>query len=279
MTSAAASPHAAVEDIELTLLLEGLYRVRGDDFRSHEPSALKPRLLGFMAERALPTLSALQDRVLHDQSTGDALVYALYARPVAMFEHAPFQSALRSVAHDLRSWPAPNIWLPECMSAEEVFSLAILLEEERLYGKSRIFVTHTSNDMLSLAMHGRFTAEMMPAYEENYRRAGGKASLATYCGREGDMFMISPSLRQNIVWAQSDLASDASFNEFQLVLCQRAMKEFGQALRRRSLRIFDDSLSTFGVLSVDPASEPELNTVTGRYKPIAPSLGLYRRLG
>jgi chemotaxis protein methyltransferase CheR len=171
------------------------------------------------------------------------------------------------------------VWLPECSSPEEVFSMAILLEEEGLCERSRIFVTHANQDVVSAAMGAVFPAACMPVYEENYRRAGGQAAFATYCEQHGDAFMISPSLRQNIVWAQSDLASDASFNEFQLVLCRSAMKDFGHALRRRSLRVFDDSLSAFGILSVDPESELELNMVASRYKPIEPSLGLYRRLG
>lgn len=273
------SSRPAVEDIELALLLEGLYCVRGDDFRGYEPAALKPRLRTFMADRDVLTLSALQDRALHEPTTGDALVYALYARPAAMFENAAYQTALRTLTRDLRSWPAPNVWLPECPCAEDVFSLAILLEEEGLYGRSRIFVTHASQDMLTVAMRAAFPAECMPAYEANYRGAGGKASLAAYCERHGDSFMISPSLRQNIVWAQSNLASDASFNEFQLVVGRHAMKAFGNTLRRRSLRVFDDSLSAFGILSVDPDTESELNMLAGRYKSIEPSLGLYRRLG
>jgi chemotaxis protein methyltransferase CheR len=279
MSRYTAPNRTSLEDIELALLLEGLYRARGDDFRAHDPAALKPRLHSFMAERELQNLSSLQERALHDASTGNALVHALYARPAAMFEHAAYQRALRGVARDLRSWPAPNVWLPECTTAEEVFSLAILLEEEGLYGKSRIFVTHSNHDVLSRARRGMFSADLMPLYEDNYARAGGKATLASYCEQLGDAFMISASLRQNIVWAQSDLASDASFNEFQLVLCQRAMKDFGHALRRRSLRVFDDSLSPFGVLSIDPESEPELSMMASRYKPIEPTLGLYRRLG
>jgi chemotaxis protein methyltransferase CheR len=279
MSRHTAPQRTALEDIELALLLEGLYRARGDDFRTHDPAALKPRLRSFMAERGLPTLSSLQERALHDTATGNALVYALHARRAALFEHAAYQRALRGVARDLRSWPAPNVWLPECTTAEEVFSLAILLEEEGLYGKSRIFVTHANHDVLSRARRGMFSAELMAAYEDNYVRAGGKTTLASYCEQQGDAFMISAALRQNIVWAQSDLASDASFNEFQLVLCQSAMKEFGHALRRRSLRVFDDSLSAFGILSIDPRSEPELSMMTSRYKPIEPTLGLYRRLG
>lgn len=274
-----ASSGTAIEDIELALLFEGLYRARGDDFRGYDPTALKARLRSFMTERGLSTLSALQDLALHRQSVGDALVQTLYARPTAMFEHVGYQLALRSVARELRSWPAPNVWLPECSSAEEVFSTAILLEEEGVYGRSRIFVTHASQNVVSAAISSAFSAVDMPAYEENYRRAGGKAKLAAYCEPQGDAFIISSSLRQNIVWAQSGLASDASFNEFQLVLCRRAMKDFGHALRRRALRVFDDSLSAFGILSLDPENEAELAMVTGRYKPIAPSLGLYRRLG
>jgi chemotaxis protein methyltransferase CheR len=279
VTTSSVAPRAAIEDIELALLFEGLYRARGDDFRAYEPTALKVRLHAFMIEHQLSTLSALQDLVLHHPVFGDALVRMLYARPTAMFEHTAYQIALRSVARELRSWPAPNVWLPECSSAEEVFSTAILLEEEGVYGKTRIFVTHANQDVVSATMSAGFPANHMPAYAENYRRAGGKAELIAYCEPHGDAFMISPSLRQNIVWAQSDLASDASFNEFQLVLCRRAMKDFGQALRRRSLHVFDESLSAFGILSLDSESEAELRMVTGRYKPIEPSLGLYRRLG
>jgi len=270
----------SVEDVELALLAQGLYLVRGEDFRGYELSMLRTRLHDFMAAYRLQTVSALQDVVLHDQALSNELVRVLHARSTALFEDIEYQRALRRLMQrDLRSWPAPNIWLSECDSVEEVLSLAILLEEEGLYDRSRIFVTNASQHILDNMMLGRFPMASLDTYEANYRRVGGNASVADYCERQGDTLSIAPRLRRHIVWAQSDLSSDASFNEFQLVVCRHAMKKFGGPLRHRSLRVFDESLSAFGILSVDPETETDLRMVAGRYKTIEPTLGLYRRLG
>jgi len=275
----AAPQPAALEDIELGLLVEGLYRARGDDLRGYRPAVLKARLDVFMAAHGLRTISAVQERALHEEAVGEALVAALYPRPAAMFDDTAYHAALRRlVACDLRTWPHPDIWLPECAGAEEVHALAILLEEEGLYDRSRIFVTHANGAVLQELRNGGVPVARMAEYEGNHRRAGGKRPLAAYCEYRGDTFMISPSLRHNIVWAQSDLSIDASFNEFQLVLCRYAMAEFGSALRRKALRTFDDSLSAFGILGIPPDSQTDLHLI-GHYQAIAPALGLHRRLG
>lgn len=268
-----------VESIELALLLEGLYQYYGDDFRGYDPAALTARLHAFMKQCRIVTLSALQDRMLHEKSIGDSLIRALYAHHSSMFEDRNYQLALRQIAgRDLHSWPDPNIWIPDCKNLEDVFSIAILLEEEGIYSKSRIFVTSPNRTLLSDAMSGGFPVERMQEYEENYRLGGGKNKLSSYGDSGTEMFVFKPYLSRNIVWSQSALTTDASFNEFQLVLCRNSMKGFGGALRRRSLKLFDESLSSFGILSVAPDDEFDLNAVDGFYKPIEPALGFYRRM-
>jgi chemotaxis protein methyltransferase CheR len=274
------SRSGTVESIELELLLEGIYQHLGDDFRGYDHAALGLKLNAFMAQHKVMTFSALQDRVLHEKSVAEALIRTLYECRSAMFEDAGYQQALRQVVlRDLRSWPDPNVWLPECRNVEDIFSIAILLEEEGLYAKSRIFVTSPNRSQLTETMAGGFPIERMQEYEENYRLSGGKNKLASYGQSGKQKFVFAPGLSRNIVWSQSDLTTDASFNEFQLVVCRNAMKDFGSALRRRSLELFDESLSSFGILSVDPVNEPDLHAISGRYKSIEPSLGLYRRLG
>jgi chemotaxis protein methyltransferase CheR len=275
----ASSRFGKVESIELTLLLEGLYQHHGDDFRGYDAAAIIPKLNAFMARHHIATLSALQDRMLHDGVIGDALIHALYTRHSSMFEDPKYYRALRQiVVRDLHSWPDPNIWIPECKNVEDVFSIAVLLEEEGLYARSRIFVTSPNRQLLSDAMSGGFPMGRMPEYEENYRLSGGKNTLRSYGNLGKNKFVFQPDLSRNIVWSQSDLTTDASFNEFQLVLCRSSMQGFGSALRRRSLQLFDESLSSFGILSVDPDHELDLSAVNGFYKPIEPSLGFYRRM-
>ena len=65
---------AEVEDVEINLLLEGLYRVYGFDFREYSRPSIKRRLLELMRGEKLDTISAYQDRLLHDDRSVERLL-------------------------------------------------------------------------------------------------------------------------------------------------------------------------------------------------------------
>ena len=93
--------------------------------------------------------------------------------------------------------------------------------------------------------------ERMAEYQENYMKGGGTANLATYFDIDGKRAVLKAHLRKRITWAQYNLVTDASFNEFQLILCRRALADFGPVLRQKTLALFHDSLALFGVLGLD----------------------------
>lgn len=268
-----------LEDIEIDLLLEGLYQFYGDDFRGYERAALKQKLLDVMQASGLSSISALQDQVLHREPARAGLLHALGSRETALFEHDDYLRALGEVIGPLlRSYANPRIWLAEPASAEEVFTLAILLEEEGLYDKTTLFVTSSNDAVLREARQGSFACEKMADYEGNYRRWGGRHSLAGYCRGDNGKWSFLPQLMRNITWAQSSLATDTSFNEFQLILCN-SLTDFGAPLRRRALGLFNESLVRFGILGVNRASDFESAPFFIHYKTISQEHGLYRRTG
>ena len=124
----------------------------------------------------------------------------------------------------------------------DVFALVILLIEEELYDKTLIFVTGADDGLLAESRRGTFPAERMAEYEANYRDSGGMAALSDYCSMRDGRMVFEPALRRNLIWAQYNLATDRSFNEFQLIACRRVLPEFGLTLRRRALHLFADSL-------------------------------------
>lgn len=269
----------SVEDLETDLLLEGIYRRFGHDYRGYQREILKAKVRALMQRIGVGTVSGLQDRVMHDPATGDAMLQALSARPAAFFDDPAYFHALRdAMVPWLRSCPSPRIWIAECVSAEEVGALAILLAEEGLQDRTQIFATAENEALLQAASACSFALDQLPEYEENYRKSGGKANLADYCRQENGRAIFSPHLRSSITWAQYSLASDASFNEFQLIVCRRALSDFGIALRRRTLQLFYDSMPLFGILSVDRSDELEAAPFGSRYKSIADGHGLYRRV-
>jgi chemotaxis protein methyltransferase CheR len=170
------------------------------------------------------------------------------------------------------------VWLAECSSVEAACTLAILLAEERVYDRTRIFATAANETVLHEAREGGFAPELFSGYEENYRRGGGRRSLADYCFEERGRMFFMPELLRNITWAQYNLATDASFNEFELIVCRRALADFGPALRRRVLQLFRDSLPLFGMLSIDETSELDAAPFDAHFKAMCAENGLYRRV-
>ena len=55
-----------LEQIEIELLLEGIHRRYGFDFRNYAPASLKRRLRRRMDGEKVETVSALQNLILHD---------------------------------------------------------------------------------------------------------------------------------------------------------------------------------------------------------------------
>lgn len=272
---------AAVEEIEADLLLEALYRRFGADLRALERAPLRLRLLAFMRGRGLSSLSALQAQALHDEAAGMELVRCLSLRPAALFDDPARIVTLRQTLRPwLRSCPVARVWVSECTGVEDVYTLAILLREEGFYDKTLLFATAASETMLNAARSGCIPVAEFGRYQQNYLRSGGRYSLADYLAAEPDeegRLVFRPELGRNIIWAQYNLATDATFNEFQLIVCRGALSDLRPALRQRALKLFHESLAVFGYLSVHPDDAMAHLPNDVAFKAVHPESGLYRR--
>ncbi|MES2950865.1 MAG: CheR family methyltransferase [Pseudomonadota bacterium] len=268
-----------LEDLEIDLLLEAVFQRLGFDFRDYDRGTLKHKILALMQSESVATVSALQDRVLHDPRTSLALLQTI-AHPAAALFADPLHLRLlreRVVGH-LRSYPEPSIWIAECSSAQTAWTMAILLEEEQLYHKTLIYATGASADVPRMGWQTTVSAAYVGKCEANYRDSGGKARLADYFDAQADQMVLRPRLQRNIVWAQHSLVTDASFNEFQLILCRGARLDFGPLLRSRALHLFHDSLSRFGMLSIDVCPAAEVLRLPTAYQPVCVEQGLFKRI-
>jgi len=278
-----AGQQATVEEIEADLLLEALYRRFGADLRGLERPPLRTRLLAFMRGRGLASLSALQAQALHDEAVGMELVRSLSVRPAALFDDPARIVTLRQTLRPwLRSCPVARVWVSECTGVEDVYTLAILLREEGFYEKTLLFATAASEAMLNAARSGRIPVAEFGRYQQNYLRSGGRYSLADYLEAEPDeegRLVFRPELGRNIIWAQYNLATDATFNEFQLIVCRGALSDLRPAMRQRALKLFHESLAVFGYLSVHPDDAMAQLPDDAAFKAVHSESGLYRRVG
>jgi chemotaxis protein methyltransferase CheR len=267
-----------VEEIELSLLLEGVYRNYGFDFREYAPASLRRRVWRRVYAEHLATISALQDKLLHDPACMERLLLDLSINVTAMYRDPSFYVAFREkVVPLLRTYPFTRIWVAGCSTGEEVYSLAILLQEEELYARTRIYATDINESVLERARTGVFPLDKMREYTQNYIKAGGKRAFSEYYLAKYDGAQFQRSLIENVVFAQHNLVSDRSFNEFNVIICRNVMIYFDRALQDRVHRLFHESLMTFGVLGLGHKESISFSPHSDAYEELDPNEKLYRK--
>ncbi len=272
-------PGASLEDVEIELLLEGVYRHYGYDFRNYAISSLRRRLRFLVLSEGTKTISGLKEKVLHDPAALERLLLRLSVNVSAMFRDPSFYRAVRAtVVPVLRTYPFVRIWHAGCATGEEVYSMAILLEEAGLYERCRIYATDINEVVLRRAREGIFPLKQMKAYTENYIRAGGTRAFSEYYTAQYDNAIFRPELKKNLVFAQHNLAMDGSFNEFHLIMCRNVMIYFNKALQERALDLFADSLVRRGFLCLGAKETLKGTTREGAFDEVDTLEKIYRKV-
>jgi len=268
-----------LEELEVELLLEAIYRRYGFDFREYARASLKRRLWRRMTAEHLQTLSQLQDRLLHDPQCMERLLLDLSINVTSMFRDPSFHVAFREkVVPLLHTYPFTRIWCAGCSTGEEVYSLAIVLQEEGLYERTRIYATDINEAVLDTAKAGVFPLDKMQQYTQNYIRAGGKHDFSEYYVAAYDGACFSRSLVENVVFAQHNLASDRAFNEFNVILCRNVMIYFDKTLQDRVHDLFYDSLETFGILALGHKESVGFTSHADGYEVVDQAERIYRKI-
>jgi len=244
-----AASTSELERLEMELLLLAIYRHHGFDFRSYAPASLHRRIRRHLEAARLTTISGLTELILHDPSALQRLLHDLSVNVTAMFRDPSFFLEFRtSVVPLLRTYPTVRIWHAGCSTGEEVYAMSILLEEEGLSERCRIYATDMDSTVLDHARQGIFPLSRMKEYTSNYFAGGGKRSLSDYFTAKYDGALFAPRLAKNVLFTQHNLAMDRSFSEFNVIVCRNVLIYFDPTLKDHTLGLFSESLGTLGVL-------------------------------
>ena len=269
----------SLEQIEIDLLLEGVFRHYGYDFRQYAYASIRRRIWNAVDAEGAGTIVGLANLVLHDPSAMERFLLSVSVNVTSMFRDPAFFKALRErVIPTLRTYPFIRVWTAGCSTGEEVYSVAILLKEEGLYERCRIYATDMNEAVLHRASAGIYPLSAMRDYTTNYLKSGGERSFSEYYTADHDNAIFHPSLRANTVFSLHNLGSDGSFNEFNLILCRNVMIYFKRPLQETVHRLLHGSLAMFGVLGVGSKESLQFTAHASDYEAINPALKLYRRI-
>lgn len=265
-------------DIELQLLLDAVYLKYHYDFRNYAHASLKRRVRTAMERLDCKTLSQLQDRVLRQPATFQALLDVITVPVSEMFRDPSYFLAIRTyVVPLLRTYPSLKIWVAGCSTGEEAYSFAILLREEGLLSRSLIYATDINPHTLEKAEAGVYEADRVAGFTDNHRKAGGRSSLSDYYTAAYGRAVFDRTLRSHVVFSDHSLATDSVFAEVQLVSCRNVLIYFNRELQDRAIGLFREAICRKGFLGLGAKESLRLSSHGAAFVELAPGERIYQK--
>ncbi|MEK7857452.1 MAG: CheR family methyltransferase, partial [Acidobacteriota bacterium] len=261
-------------------------------FRDYDHAGLAPRIRRIVRAERLTTISGLQEKIIHDASCMDRFLIdicrASEEADGSMFDDPEFFFTLRrKVVPRLRTYPFIRIWQIGCgpdaggLPGSAAYSMAILMWEEGLYDRCKIYVSDVSETLLEKAKEGIVPLDEMKEYSRNnlhYLESGGRGALSNFYTANGNKAILHPKLKRNLVFSQHSFVTDGSFNEFNVVLCRNAMELFNPSLKERVYRLLHQSICPFGILGLGRRDSLSFSPHEQRYAPMEGTARLYERI-
>lgn len=236
-------------DIEIPLFLEAIFQKYGYDFRDYSKAHIKRRLMHRMAVGKFSSVSQMQDKILREKNFFIELLEDLSINVTEMFRDPDFYSSFREhVVPNLRTYPFIKIWHAGCATGEEVYSLAILLKEEKLLDRCQIYATDFNRKVLEIAKQGIYPTQDIEKSKSNYNKAGGTGKFSDYYTLKYGSLKFDRELSKKVVFADHNLVTDGVFAEVNLILCRNVLIYFNRDLQNKVIDLFHKSLSSSGFL-------------------------------
>jgi chemotaxis protein methyltransferase CheR len=266
-----------VEDIEIELFIRAMQRRHGYDFNDYAPASLKRRVQQLVRTHDAGTISELNRRLLHEDGFVTRVIEGLSVPVSEMFRDPPVFRALRDkVLPVLASYPEINIWQAGCAHGQEVYSLAILLEEAGLYDRSRIYATDFNDAALHVAAEGIYATRDARDWSRNYIEGGGQKSFSDYYSARYDFIKLDQRLRRNVTFFNHNLVTDDVFCEAHLILCRNVLIYFNNTLQDHTLALFRKSLVRGGFLCLGTRENIDFSPAAASFADIDAGLRIYQ---
>ncbi len=267
-----------LETIEIDTLLEALHQHYGYDFRNYAKASITRRIKGLVTKYKLKFISELIPQLLHDRSKFKFFVYDLSIPVTEMFrDHQFFLSIRENVIPYLKTYPYVKIWHAGCATGEEVYSMAIMLEEEKLLKKSTVYATDFNDLALKKAKEGIYDLSNTKQYTRNYQKSGGIKSFGDYYYSKYESMKIENRLKKKLVFSNHNLTVDRVFSEVQLIMCRNVLIYFDKHLQNKVLELFTEALVPGGILAIGSKETLDFSSVSHLYEPIDKKWKIYKK--
>lgn len=266
------------ENLEIKLLLEGIYRKYGYDFRDYAVAHTKRRLEYRKDVSGLKNYAEMLHRVISDEDFFSMVLFDLSINVTEMFRDPLFYKEIRkTVVPHLKTYPFVKVWHAGCSAGQEVYSMAILLEEESMKERAQIYATDFNERVLKTAKNGIYPIDDIKQYTTNYIQSGGRESFSDYYTADNKHVILKSSLRKRVLFSSHNLVTDGVFGEMNVIFCRNVLIYFNKELQERVLQLFYESLCPGGFLCLGSKESLKFSKVGDKFEEVATQEKIYRK--
>jgi chemotaxis protein methyltransferase CheR len=266
------------ENLEIKLLLEAIFLKYGYDFRDYAVAHTKRRLEYRKAVAGLNNYAEMLHKAIYDEDFFSTVLYDLSINVTEMFRDPWFYKEVREIViPHLKTYPFVKVWHAGCSAGQEVYSMAILLEEESMKERAQIYATDFNERVLKTAKNGIYPIDDIRQYTSNYIQSGGRESFSDYYTADNKHVILKSSLRKKVLFSSHNLVTDGVFGEMNVIFCRNALIYFNKELQERVLQLFYESLCPGGFLCLGSKESLKFSKVVDKFEEVAAREKIYRK--
>jgi len=195
-----------------------------------------------------------------------------------MFRNPAFFASLgQNVFPELAKKKRFKIWHAGCATGEEVYSLAILLNESLNGADFHTYATDFNHQALTAAQAGIFSIPTIREASGDYQAAGGLASLSDYYYCEYGSVKMADELKKRVIFSHFDLVNDRPFGKMDLILCRNVLIYFNRTLQEKVLSLFTECLAPGGFLCLGSKESLNFSAVSPKFNEVDANEKIFQR--
>ncbi|WP_038032734.1 CheR family methyltransferase [Thermonema rossianum] len=242
-----------IEIAQLRRLIEMIKKRYDYDFSNYAMSSFRRRVQRFIELFRIESMEELIRKLELDKQFFKTFLSEITVNVTEMFRDPTFWVELRDeiIPSILMNKKEFRVWHAGCSSGEEVFSMAILLDEMGILDQVEIVATDIDYSILDKAQQATYNLRNMEEVnKKNYQRFMGKRTLEAYYKVEDGKAVMDKTLLRNVQFVEHNLVNGEKIGVFDLILCRNVMIYFNQTLQNEVLKLFHASLPRYGYLAI-----------------------------
>ncbi len=259
-----------------------LMQSQGIDITAYEALYLKKTLQKRISHSESNSLEEYFTLLKQSSIEGNLLVASLHNNYSEFFRNAlTFAVLERIVLPSLvqkKKKTEIRVWSAACAQGQEVYSIAMLLEELRIgfneKFKYRIFATDKCDAQIDIARIGKYPSSALNSI--NFKRA------ANWFIKQNDMFTIKPELKAYIDFSVFDLLdkktispSVSIFGDFDIIICANLLFYFKPKNQKQIVNKISKSISDGGYIITGEAEREILLSLD--FSELFPQSGIFQK--